>query len=93
MLPINRLSFAPHNVTYTVCLFIPYPILTVVTYTLTYTYLDPASKLLKGEIPWEGGIEIRQKGKKHFQVHVPKRIYYLGKIVLVYWLVQATLCK
>ncbi|XP_063681185.1 3-phosphoinositide-dependent protein kinase 1-like [Bolinopsis microptera] len=40
-------------------------------------YIDPASKILKGEIPWEGGLEVRQKGKKHFQVHVPNRVYYL----------------
>eukprot|EP00116_Pleurobrachia_bachei_P018992 sb/3479254/ len=40
-------------------------------------YIDPSSWLMKGEIPWEKGIEVRCKSAKSFHLHTPNRIYYL----------------
>ena len=39
---------------------------------------------MKGEIPWESGIEVRCKSAKSFHLHTPNRIYYIGSLFSPY---------
>lgn len=40
-------------------------------------YIDPVTQQLKGQVPWESGLEVQCKSKKLFLIHTPNRVYYL----------------
>ncbi|XP_017779038.1 PREDICTED: 3-phosphoinositide-dependent protein kinase 1 [Nicrophorus vespilloides] len=40
-------------------------------------YVDPATMILKGEIPWSEDLRPEAKNFKIFHVHTPNRVYYL----------------
>ena len=44
-------------------------------------FTDPVTQQLKGQVPWEAGLEVQCKSKKLFLIHTPDRVYYLGKFL------------